>query len=87
MNNANRNEVRATVYNAKLCTFDGSDYWIGALKQGHRTLDVGPENSDPNDGTKEAAIAWVIAEAKRRGFAISESDVEDTTSEAAKDLR
>jgi len=79
MLDTNRTEVSATVHNAKLCTFDGSDCWIGAIKQGHRILDTFEAD------TKEEATAWVVDEAKRRGIQIVA--VEDTTSPAAKAVR
>ncbi len=78
---AKNTEIRATVHNAKLCTVDGSDYWIGCLR-GRGVFEV-PGPDDCCD-TKEGAIAWVVAEAARRGLAITAEDVVDTTSHEAR---
>jgi hypothetical protein len=65
-------ELTGRVHNAKACTFDGSDCWVGSLNQAGRFLDTVGEYD-----TAKIAVAAVRRELRARGFAKAEIEVRD----------
>lgn len=53
--------ISAKIHNAKQCTIDGRDHFIASFRDASNRMQV--EGCD----TPEAARAWLVAEARRRG--------------------